>query len=151
MLEWSEELVDRQVRGKYTLEYKLEAVRQVKAGQSAAVVAKVLGIPPASLSNWVLLDAKGQLSCAKASQKAPVVSPEQKEIARLRAENAQLKMERDIEKYAAAYTLRRMCFKARLGIRQMSGEIWPVSLICVALEVSQRVLQLEAHAGWAWQ
>jgi hypothetical protein len=38
-------MVDKQVRGKYTLEYKLEAVRQVKAGQSGAVVAKVLGIP----------------------------------------------------------------------------------------------------------
>ena len=34
-------MVDKQVRGKYTLEYKLEAVRQVKAGQSGAVVAKV--------------------------------------------------------------------------------------------------------------
>ena len=45
MLERSEEMVDKQVRGKYTLEYKLEAVRQVKAGQSGAVVAKVLGIP----------------------------------------------------------------------------------------------------------
>jgi hypothetical protein len=31
MLERSEEMVDKQVRGKYTLEYKLEAVRQVKA------------------------------------------------------------------------------------------------------------------------
>ena len=47
MLERSEEMVDKQVRGKYTLEYKLEVVRQVKAGQSGAVVAKVLGILPA--------------------------------------------------------------------------------------------------------
>jgi hypothetical protein len=39
MLERSEEMVDKQVRGKYTLEYKLEAVRQVKAGQSGAVKA----------------------------------------------------------------------------------------------------------------
>ena len=28
-------MVDKQVRGKYTLEYKLEAVRQVKAGADA--------------------------------------------------------------------------------------------------------------------
>lgn len=35
---------DKQVRGKYTQEYKLEAVRQVKAGQSIADTAKVLGI-----------------------------------------------------------------------------------------------------------
>lgn len=103
MLERSEEMVDKQVRGKYTLEYKLEAVRQVKAGQSGAVVAKVLGIPASSVANWVRLDAKGQLGSAAASQKAPVVTPEQMEIARLRAENARLKMERDIAKKAAAY------------------------------------------------
>ena len=34
---------------------------------------------------------------------APVVTAEQAEIARLRAENARLKMERDIAKKAAAY------------------------------------------------
>jgi transposase len=35
---------DKQVRGKYTQEYKLEAVRQFKAGQSVAVTSNVLGI-----------------------------------------------------------------------------------------------------------
>ena len=47
----------KQVRAQYTQEFKLEAVRQVKAGQAIAVVAKVLGIPKASLSNWVRLAA----------------------------------------------------------------------------------------------
>ena len=36
---------DKQVRAQYTREYKLEAVRQVRAGQSIAATAKVLGIP----------------------------------------------------------------------------------------------------------
>ena len=36
---------DGQVRGKYTLEFKLEAVRLVKGGQSATVTAKVPGMP----------------------------------------------------------------------------------------------------------
>lgn len=40
---------DKQVRAQYTREFKLEAVRQVRAGQAIAVVAKVLGIPKASL------------------------------------------------------------------------------------------------------
>ncbi len=31
-------------RGKYTLEYKLEAVRLFKGGQVASVTAKILGI-----------------------------------------------------------------------------------------------------------
>ena len=42
---------DKQVRGKYTQEFKLEAVRQVKAGQPITVTSKVLGIPKVSLSN----------------------------------------------------------------------------------------------------
>ncbi len=33
---------DGQARGKYTLEFKLEAVRLVKDGQSATVTARVL-------------------------------------------------------------------------------------------------------------
>ena len=36
-------------RGKYTLEFKQEAVRQVKAGRTASVVAKTLGMPRAKL------------------------------------------------------------------------------------------------------
>jgi transposase len=66
------------------------------------VVAKTLGMPKASLTNWVRADAKGQLGMTPDGRSAPVVTPEQAEIARLRAEVARLKMERDIAK-AAAY------------------------------------------------
>lgn len=38
-------------RGKYTLEFKQEAVRQVKGGGTAWVVAKTLAIPKAGLTN----------------------------------------------------------------------------------------------------
>ena len=92
---------DKRVRGKYTQEYKLEAVRQVNAGQSIAVTAKVLGIPEASLSNWVRLSGKGVLSGV--GDKPAAVTAEQMELARLRAEVARLRMERDIAKKAAAY------------------------------------------------
>ena len=90
-------------RAKYTLEFKQEAVRQVKAGRPAAVVAKTLGMPSASLTNWVRADAKGQLGVSTDGKPAAVVSPEQAEIARLKAEVTRLKMERDIAKKAAAY------------------------------------------------
>ncbi len=90
---------DGQPRGKYTLEFKLEAVRLVKAGQAAAVTAKVLGMPKQTLENWVRLGEKGQL---KGAGDKPV-SAEQMELARLRAENARLRMERDILKKATAY------------------------------------------------
>ena len=36
-------------RARYTLEFKLEAVRLVKAGQEASVSARVLGMPKANL------------------------------------------------------------------------------------------------------
>jgi transposase len=94
---------DKQVRAQYTREFKLEAVRQVRAGQAIAVVAKVLGIPKASLGNWVRLSAKGELQGAGEGEKAAKVTSEQMEIARLRAENGRLRMERDIAKKAAAY------------------------------------------------
>lgn len=88
----------KQVRAQYTQEFKLEAVRQVRAGQAQSVVAKVLGIPKASLGSWVRLAAKGELQTDVADVKAAKVTPEQMEIARLRAEVARLRMERDIAK-----------------------------------------------------
>jgi transposase len=96
-------MTNKQVRAQYTQEYKLEAVRQVRTGQAISVVARVLGIPKASLSNWVRLAAKGELDGGSGDDKAPKVSSEQMEIARLRAENARLRLERDIAKKAAAY------------------------------------------------
>ncbi len=96
-------MTTKQVRAQYTQEFKLEAVRQVRAGQAIGVVGKVLGIPKASLGNWVRLQAKGELGSTGGDDKASKVSPEQMEIARLRAENARLRMERDIAKKAAAY------------------------------------------------
>ena len=86
-------------RARYTLEFKLEAVRLVKGGQEASVTARVLGIPKASLGNWIRAAEKGEL---KGAGDRPV-SAEQMELARLRAELARVKMERDILKKATAY------------------------------------------------
>ena len=91
--------IDGQARGKYTLEFKMEAVRLVKGGQTVPVTAKILGVPTQTLGNWVRLSSKGQL---KGVGDKPV-SPEQMELARLRAENARLRMERDILGKATAY------------------------------------------------
>ena len=72
---------------------KLKAVRLVEAGQAASVTGKVLGIPKATLENWVRLHAKGQL---KGAGDKPV-SPEQMELASQRAELARMKMERSLQ------------------------------------------------------
>ena len=92
-----EEQVQR--RARYTLEFKMEAVRLETGEQDASVTARVLSIPKATLGNWVCLSSKGQLQGAGERP----VSPEQMELARLRAELAQVKMERDILKKATAY------------------------------------------------
>ena len=39
-------------RGKYTLEFKLEAFRLVKGGQDIATTSKVLGMPDQTLWSW---------------------------------------------------------------------------------------------------
>jgi transposase-like protein len=77
----------------------MEAVRLVKGGQAVPVTAKILGVPTQTLGNWVRLSIKGQL---KGSGDKPV-SPEQMELARLRAKNARLRMERDILGKATTY------------------------------------------------
>lgn len=89
-------------RSKYTPEFKLEAVRLAKTGQSIASVAAVLAISDQTLHNWIKADKTGNLL---ATGSKPVTA-EQMELARLRAENAKLKMERDILKKATAYFAR---------------------------------------------
>ena len=86
-------------RAAYTLEYKLEAVRLVQGGQACSVTAKILGMPKQTLDNWIRQAAKGKLKDAGAKPE----SAEQMELARLRAELARVKMERDILKKATAY------------------------------------------------
>ena len=86
-------------RARYTLEFKQEVVRLVEGGQSQASVAKTLGLAEQTLFNWVRANRQGQL---KGADSKPV-SAEQMEIARLRAELARVKMERDILGKATAY------------------------------------------------
>ena len=86
-------------RARYTLEFKIEAVRLIRSGQSIAVVSATLGVASQTLHNWVKAEAAGLL---KGTATRPV-SPEQMEISRLRAELGRVKMERDILKKATAY------------------------------------------------
>ena len=83
-------MVEKQTRAKYTLEFKVEAVRLIRNGQSSADVAKILGVPKGSLENRIRWDNQGQLT----GSKSQVISQEQMELARLRAELARVKMER---------------------------------------------------------
>ena len=87
------------VRGRYTLEFKQEAVRLVKAGQTNGQVARGLGLAEQTVGNWVKADDAGRLRAAVGKP----VNAGQQEISRLKAELARARMERDILKKAAAY------------------------------------------------
>ena len=89
-------------RGRYTLEYKQEAVRLVRGGQSIATVARMLGVAEQTLFNWVKADRQGKLKGVDNK----LVTAEQMELSRLRAELARVKMERDILGKATAYFAR---------------------------------------------
>ena len=86
-------------RARYTLEFKQEAVRLVEGGQSIAVVARSLSVAEQTLFNWLKAHRGGKLTGADSK----VVSAEQMEISRLRAELARVKIKRDILGKATAY------------------------------------------------
>lgn len=85
----------------HTAEFKREAVRlATKPGISKAQAARNLGIHPNVLKAWV-----EKFKSGKWEEKpgADLKTEQMKELERLRRENAELKMERDILKKAAAY------------------------------------------------
>ena len=82
------------------------------------MVAKVLGIPKTSLGNWVRLNTMGSLGWVQGDDKAAKVSAEQRDIGQLRAENARLRMERDIAKKKPWRTSYKTRCKVRLLIRR---------------------------------
>jgi transposase len=87
-------------RGRYTFEFKQEAVRLVESGQSMAAAARSLGVVEQTLGNWIKLHRAGTL---KGVSGRSVVTAEQMEISRLLAELARVTMERDILGKATAF------------------------------------------------
>jgi transposase len=87
-------------RGRYTLEFKQEAVRLVESGQTMAAAARSLGVVEQTLGNWIKLHRAGRLKGTVGQRQ---VTAEQMEISRLRAELARVTMERDILGKATAY------------------------------------------------
>lgn len=86
----------------YTTEFKELAVKRIKDGQSVSKVCNELGLSDQTLRNWVKAAAEGKLRGAGGK----VVTPEEMELSRLRAENLRLKRELEIIKKAAAYFAR---------------------------------------------
>ncbi len=86
-------------RRSFTDEFKADAVRLVlEEGKSIAEVARDLGLTHSALSLWVR-----QARADRSGGKTGITSEERAELARLKKENRELKMERDILKKAAAF------------------------------------------------
>ena len=84
-------------RRKFDQDFKEGAVRLVReTGHPIAQIAKDLGINPGTLANWVALDRQAKDGNGRLSE------DERIELARLRRENAELAMERDVLKRSVA-------------------------------------------------
>jgi transposase-like protein len=92
-------------QGRYTKEFREEAVKLVNEEKlSIPESARRLSLPPSTLNNWLIKHKEGKLIDIGKSYR-PLTEIEV-ELARVKKENATLKMENEILKKAAAYFAR---------------------------------------------
>ena len=92
-------------RGKYTKEFRQEAVKLVRDEKlSFLETARRLSLPPSTIANWVKAHKAGKLGDIGKTQR-PLTEIEM-ELARTKKQLVEVKMERDILKKAAAYFAR---------------------------------------------
>ena len=91
--------------GRYTKEFRQEAVKLVTDEKlSWAEAARKLSLPTSTLSNWMKAYKSDKLGDIGKTYR-PLTEVEM-ELARVKKENVELRMERDILKKAAAYFAR---------------------------------------------
>ena len=89
----------RRARRRFTPEFKAGAVRLVlDEGKTVGAVARELDLTPSAVGQWV---ARAQADRTKG--RTGLTSEERAELAHLRKENRELRMERDILKKATAF------------------------------------------------
>ena len=88
--------------GKYTKEFRLEAVKLVIDGELSILEAsRRLSLSASTLTTWVKAYKSGKLE--EVGKNHRQLSDKEMELARLKRELAEVKMERDILKKATAY------------------------------------------------
>ena len=94
--------MERIPNGKYTKEFRVEAVKLVtEGGLSVPEAGRRLSLPPSTLNTWVKAYKAGKLGDVGKNQKP--LSEVELELARTKRDLAEARMERDILKKAAAY------------------------------------------------
>ena len=92
----------RRVRRQFSEEFRVGAVRLVlDEGKTVGAVARELDLTPPSLAKWVQ-----QARADRSQGKTGLTTEERAELAMLRKDNRELRMERDILKKAAAFFAR---------------------------------------------
>ena len=92
----------RRTRRSFTDDYKTGAVRLVlDEGKTVASAARDLGLTESSLRNWV-----ERARADRTKGKTGLTTAEREELARLRKDVRELRMERDVLKKAAAFFAR---------------------------------------------
>ena len=92
-------------QGRYTKEFREEAVKLITEDRLSFLEAsRRLSLPSSTLANWVKQFNAGKLGEIGKTYR-PLTEVEM-ELAKLKKENAELRMERDILKKAAAYFAR---------------------------------------------
>jgi transposase len=88
--------------GRYTKEFREEAVKMVlEGGMTIPEAARRLSLPPSTMGNWVKAHRAGKLGDIGKTHR-PLTDLEM-ELARVKRELVETRMERDILKKAAAY------------------------------------------------
>ena len=94
--------MERVPNGRYTKEFREEAVKMVTdGGLSVVEICRRLSLPKSTLENWIKVSKTGNLGEIGKSQR-PLTEIE-RELAQVKRELSLAKMERDILKKAAAY------------------------------------------------
>jgi len=89
----------RRVRRPFTDEFKAGAVRLVlDEGKTVGAVARELDLTPSALAGWVR-----QAQADRTKGRTGLTGVEREELTRLRQENRELRMEREVLKKAAAF------------------------------------------------
>jgi transposase len=89
----------RRARRKFSEEFRAGAVRLVVGeGKTIGAVARELDLTPSALANWVR-----HAQDDRTKGRTGLTSDERAELAQLRKDNRELRMERDILKKAAAF------------------------------------------------
>ncbi len=89
----------RRARRQFSEEFRIGAVRLIlDEGKTVGAVARELDLTPSALAQWVK-----QARADRTKGKTGLTTEERAELARLRKDNRELWMERDILKKAAAF------------------------------------------------